>query len=157
SDNVTMSADQYTGFTNINLGGGNDTLNVKVSGAVDISGSATPSLSSVENVNLIGSSGNDSLTVTGAQLNAFTSINMSASVDTINLKSTPTGLNSLSDSALSGVEAISAASAAGGVNINLSNQSEGFTITGGNGNDTITGGSGNDTIIGGSGNDTIHG
>ena len=42
-----------------------------------------------------------------------------------------------------------------GVTIDLHNQTEGFTITGGTGNDTITGGAGADTIHGGAGIDTV--
>ena len=43
------------------------------------------------------------------------------------------------------------------VTVDLSNQTEGFTITGNIGKDSITGGSGNDTIIGGLGGDTLTG
>ena len=157
SDNVTMSAAQYTGFTNINLGGGTDTLNVNVSGTVDISASGTPSLNSVENVNMTGTSGADTIKLTGSQLNAFESINLGAGTDTINITSTSTGLNNLSNNALQNVEIISAAGAAAGVNINLSNQNESFQIIGSNNNDTLTGGNGVDTISGGAGNDVIHG
>ena len=53
------------------------------------------------------------------------------------------------------VEVISAAGAAAGVVIDLSNQDEAFTITGSSHNDTITGGGGDDTITGGLGADTI--
>jgi VCBS repeat-containing protein len=156
-DNVSMTAQQYAGFSSISLGSGTDTLNVKVSGSVNISGANDPSLSSVENVSLTGSSGADSITLTGGQLNNFTAINLGGGTDTINLTSTSSGLNGLSNSALQGVEVISAAGASSGVNINLSAQSEGFTIVGGSGSDTLTGGSGNDTITGGAGNDTLTG
>ena len=43
------------------------------------------------------------------------------------------------------------------VTLNLSNQTEGFKITGSSGADTITGGSGNDIFIGGAGQDTLTG
>ncbi|MDM9626773.1 VCBS domain-containing protein [Rhizobium sp. S152] len=43
------------------------------------------------------------------------------------------------------------------VKLDLSNQTEGFTITGSSGADTIIGGSGNDTITGGRGGDTLTG
>ena len=46
---------------------------------------------------------------------------------------------------------------ASGTTLNLSNQTEGFNITGSSGADTITGGSGNDTITGGAGADTMTG
>ena len=42
-----------------------------------------------------------------------------------------------------------------GVTIDLHNQTEGFTITGGTGNDIIIGSSAADAIIGGPGNDTF--
>ena len=107
--------------------------------------------------NLVGSSGNDSVTMTGAQLNGFSSINLGGGNDTLNITSTSTGLNALSDSALSGVEVISAADATSGVTINLSNQTEGFTIIGSNYTDTITGGHGDDVIYGGGNNDVLSG
>src|SRR4029077_13159385 len=44
-----------------------------------------------------------------------------------------------------------------GLTLNLSNQTEGFTITGLSGANIITGGSGADSITGGTGNDTIVG
>jgi hypothetical protein len=55
------------------------------------------------------------------------------------------------------VEAIDASSATAAVSINLSLQTEGFSITGSSLADTITGGSGNDVIVGGVGNNTITG
>jgi Ca2+-binding RTX toxin-like protein len=45
----------------------------------------------------------------------------------------------------------------GGTTLDLSNQTEGFTVTGSSGADTITGGSGPDSISAGAGNDTING
>ncbi len=54
------------------------------------------------------------------------------------------------------VEAVSASTAAAGVTINLSQQSEGFAITGSAQADNITGGAGNDTIVGGAGIDTVN-
>ena len=53
------------------------------------------------------------------------------------------------------MEAISAATAASGVTITLSSQTEAFTITGSKNNDTITGGRGADIITGGAGGDRI--
>jgi VCBS repeat-containing protein len=43
------------------------------------------------------------------------------------------------------------------VTVDLSNQTEAFSITGSGGNDSITGGAANDTILGGAGNDTLIG
>ena len=64
-------------------------------------------------------------------------------------------LNTAANAQIVNVEAVSAAGTAGAVTIDLHNQSEGFTITGGNGADTITGGAGSDTIHGGAGIDTV--
>ena len=61
------------------------------------------------------------------------------------------------DASITGLENISAATAAAGVTITLSGQTEGFTVTGSNNGDTLTGGSGADTIIAGTGSDVITG
>ena len=161
NDTVTMSANQWAGFNTINLGGGTNVLNVVASG--DISAGAMPTVSNVTTGNLTGTSGNDSITLTGAQLDAIIigagTINLGAGTDTINLTSTSADLNTLgaTNASIQGVEAISAATAGAGVTITLSGQTEGFTITGSSGADTITGGSGNDNISGGAGADVITG
>ena len=66
-------------------------------------------------------------------------------------------LNLTLDSQLVSVECIDASAAQGGVQINLSLQSEGFNIVGSNYSDTLTGGQGADSIFGGASNDTING
>ena len=157
-----MTASQWAGFTTIDLGAGaSDTLNVVASGNIAALGS--PAISNVEIGNLTGTSGNDSVTLSGAQLNAIIigagTVNLGAGTgDTINLTSTSTDLNTLgaTDASIQGVEAISAATAAAGVTITLSGQGEAFTITGSGNADTITGGTGADTINAGGGNDTIN-
>ena len=108
--------------------------------------------------NVTGTSGNDfEYTLTGAQLDAIIAgagtINLGVGTDTINLTSTSADLNTLgaTNASIQGVEAISAATAAAGVTIALSAQTEGFTITGSSGADTISGGSGNDNVAGGAG------
>ena len=160
NDTVTMSANQWAGFSTINLGSGTNVLNVVASG--DISAQPTPTVSNVTTGNLTGTSGNDD-TLTGAQLDAIIigagTINLGAGTDTINLTSTSADLNTLgaTNASIQGVEAISAATAGSGVTITLSGQTEGFTITGSSGADTITGGSGNDNISGGAGADVITG
>ncbi|WP_143019444.1 beta strand repeat-containing protein [Mesorhizobium qingshengii] len=58
---------------------------------------------------------------------------------------------SASDSQITGIENVLLTAAA---TLNLSNQAEGFVITGSSGADSITGGSGNDTIVG-TQNDTL--
>jgi len=164
-DGLTLSAAQYAAFSTIDLGSGTDYINVNVTGAVDISGANNPTLVSVEGLNLTGSNGNDSITLSGEQLNAFaSSINLGGGTDTISLTSTSSVLNGLADGSLINVEVISAAQAFG-VNINLANQSEGFTITGSGFADTLIGGAGNDTLVaaqndtlldGGIGSDTLN-
>jgi VCBS repeat-containing protein len=165
ADTVTLSAAQYDSFTAINLAGetgGDDILNVKVSGTVDLSSATLPSVSGVEIGNLTGSGSADSITLTGTQLNTILigsgTINLGGGTDTINLTSTSTDLNTLggaTDASIVGVEAISASTAASGVIISLTGQSEAFTITGSSSNDTITTGNGSDFITGGGGADTI--
>jgi hypothetical protein len=155
NDTVTMSANQWAGFSTINLGSGTNVLNVVASG--DISALPTPTVSNVTTGNLTGTSGNE--TLTGAQLDAIIigagTINLGAGTDTINLTSTSADLNALgaTNASIQGVEVISAATAGSGVTIALSGQTEGFTTTGSANNDTITGGRGADTITGGAGVD----
>ena len=161
NDTVTISATQWTGFSTINLGGGTNILNVVASG--DISTRTVPTVSNVTTENLTGTGGNDSITLTGAQLDAIIigsgTINLGAGTDTINLTSTSADLNTLgaTNGSIQNVEAISAAAALSGVTVTLSGQTEGFTLTGSSGNDIMTGGSGNDNISGGGGADVITG
>ncbi len=166
NDTVTLTASQWVNFTNVNLGAGTDRTNVTVSGAVNISAIAAPTVTSVENGYLVGSGGNDTFTVTGAQLDAIlngnnnNAIDLGGGTDTINLLSTSADLNTLgagNNNYIVNLSAISASAAAAGVTITLSAQTEGFTLTGSGFNDTITGGSGDDIIEGGAGNDTLNG
>ena len=83
--------------------------------------------------------------MSGAQLDAILvgagTINLDAGTgDTINLTSTSARLNALSDSSLQGVEAISASGAAGSLTINLSAQTEAFSITGNSAANVLVGG-----------------
>lgn len=82
--------------------------------------------------------------------------------DTLTLANTSTTLNGAADSKLVDVENVTLT--AGGVTLNLSNQIEGFTISGSTGTDTITAGGGNDlinnfvgadSVDGGAGSDTL--
>ena len=162
SDTVTLSALQLAGLGTVNLVSGTDTLNVVANG--DISQLALATMSNIDTGNLTGTSGTDSITLTGAQLNAIltgsATINLgSGTGDTINLTSTSSDLNTLgaSNSSIQGVEAISAATAGAGVTITLSGQTEAFSITGSANADTITGGTGGDTIAAGGGNDILTG
>ena len=162
SDTVTMSAAQWTGFTTIDLGGAANTLNVVAAG--DISAAPTPALLNITTGNLRGTAGNDSITLTGAQLDAILigggTIDLGlGATDTMNLTSTSADLNTLgaSNNAIANVEVISAASATAGVSISLAGQLEAFSLAGGAGGDSLTGGSGADSINGGDGNDVLAG
>src|SRR5262249_38615818 len=57
-------------------------------------------------------------------------VNGGAGIDMIGLPGTSTALNAASNTQIVGVEAVSAATAAGGVTIDLHNQADGFAITG---------------------------
>src|SRR6185437_6176342 len=65
--------------------------------------------------------------------------------------------NNATDGQIVNVEAMSAASAASGVSIDMHNQSEGFAITGSSFADAIIGGAGGDRIVGGGKGDTLTG
>ena len=117
-----------------------------------------PAISNVETGNLTGTSGTDTVTLSGAQLDAILigsgTINLGTGTgDTINLTSTSADLNTLgaTNSSIQGVEAISASGAAAGVTITLGGQTEAFAITGSAQADIITGGTGADTIDAGGG------
>ncbi len=69
NDNVTMSASQLAGFATIDLGAGTDVLNVVASG--NISALAIPTVTNVETGNLTGTTGTDTVTLSGAQLDAI--------------------------------------------------------------------------------------
>ena len=69
NDTVTMTATQRAGFTTIDLGGGTDMLTSWR--AADISALGTPTMTDVETGNLTGTSGTDTMTLTGAQLDAI--------------------------------------------------------------------------------------
>lgn len=160
NDTATMLATSAAGmFTTINLDVGTDTLNIVASGTMNISAATLATISNAETVNLTGTSGNDALTLTGAQLNAMVvgsgTINLGAGANTLSLTSTSATLNGLADAALTNVQTISLASAGAGVTLTLSNQTEGFTITGSASADTITLGAGVNTLDAGGGNDTI--
>lgn len=161
NDDVTYTLQQALGFSTINLNAGVDNSRVQVSGTVNVTALGTPVVTNAENGFLVGSGGNDDVTISGAQLSALIfgagNINMGTGFDTINITSTSVTLNTLglTNALIVGLETISASTAGAAVTINMSGQTEGFTLIGGNSNDIITGGSGADNINGGAGNDTI--
>jgi Ca2+-binding RTX toxin-like protein len=157
---VTLTAAQFAGFTAIDLGGGtDDVLTITISGNVTFP-TGIPTITGVETIKLVGGINNDSVTFTGAELNALlatatNSIDLGGGTDAIYLTSTSTGLNTAANNQIVGVERIFATGATAAVTINLSSQTEGFTITGSGYDDTITGGAGADIIFADDGNDTI--
>jgi len=163
NDDVTYTFEQALSFSSINLGGGTDNSRVQVNGTLDATGLGTPTATNSENGFIVGSSDNDMLTITGAQIDSLIfgsgNINFNTGTDTLNITSTSIDLNTLgsSDTGIQGLEIISAELAATGVTISMVGQSEDFTLIGSNLNDTIVGGLGNDTLSGGSGDDIING
>ena len=164
SQTIVLSPTQFASFSTIDMGNGNaDQLVVPVAGNWDISMLPTPTINNVEFGYFLGSQGDDSITLTGAQFDAILigneNFTLGPGTDTLNLTSTSSDLNTLgeTDGLISGVEVISAATAAAGVTLNLSGQSEAFTITGSAYADTISAGSGDDTINGFAGADTVGG
>ena len=76
---------------------------------------------------------------------------------TLVVGATSADLNSAGNAELMTITTVTAGEAVAGVDIDLGNQSEGFTLTGSGFGDTLTGSSGGDTITGGAGADTING
>jgi Ca2+-binding RTX toxin-like protein len=165
NDRLTMSAEQWAAFSDIDLGDGSgDQLTVNVTGTVDISEAGSPALAGIETGRLTGSTGDDIVTITGEQLDAILiaagTINLDGGADTIRLVSTSADLNALgmvANGNVVGLEEISATDAESGVVIALTAQSEAFTITGSGHDDTIATGSGADWIDGGDGDDVLSG
>ena len=158
------------GTDTLNVGGGTDTLNVganftSTSNAqivnienVTLTAASTLNLSNqTEGFTITGSSGANSITagsgndtIVGAQNDTL--LDGGGGTDTLNVGASFT---STSDAQIVNIENVTLT--ATGTTLNLSNQTEGFNITGSSGADTITGGSGNDTITGGAGADTMTG
>jgi VCBS repeat-containing protein len=166
------SNDTIVGAQNDTLldgGTGTDTLQV----GANFASTSDAQLASIENVlltaavtlnlanqsegfTITGSAGADSITaggggdtIVGAQNDTL--LDGDGGTDTLQV-----GANfaSTSDAQIASIENVTLTAA---VTLDLSNQSEGFTITGSNGADTITGGSGADSISAGNNADTING
>jgi Ca2+-binding RTX toxin-like protein len=98
--------------------------------------------------------GNDTITFAATSLPDLI-IDGGAGTDTVSIAAAVSSFGPVSDSALVGVETVSAAALLTAISMDLSVQTEALTITGGAGNDTIRGGTGADVINGGNGNDLI--
>ncbi|MBB3539883.1 VCBS domain-containing protein [Rhizobium sp. BK399] len=138
SDTVTMSAEQLTGFTSINLGSGNsDSLTVSVNGTADISSSA-PTISNVETLKITGSTGNDNLTISAQQYAAFDSIDLKGGNDTLTVNVAGTTDLSAISATLVGIETSKVTGSTGADTVTVSNSLSGFTsIDLGDGADTL--------------------
>ncbi|GAA0029143.1 calcium-binding protein [Bradyrhizobium ottawaense] len=90
--------------------------------------------------------GNGNDTIAGAQNDTL--LDGGAGTDTLQVNA---NFTSTSNSQIANIENVNLTTA---VTLNLSNQTEGFTITGSSGADSITAGAGNDTILGAQ-NDTL--
>ncbi|MEZ5902949.1 MAG: calcium-binding protein [Alphaproteobacteria bacterium] len=136
------------------LTGGADTDNITLTNATTVN-FTTGTLATIETLN--GSVDIDNVTMTGAQLNGLTTLSFNGGADTLFITTTSTGLNALGNGALTGLETVSAATAAAGVTIDMTNQAEALTIIGSASNDTLTGGGGADIVEGGAGDDILLG
>jgi Ca2+-binding RTX toxin-like protein len=142
------------------MGGGGDDLLLGGTGADSLTGGAGAD-------SFYTGEGND--TLVGAE--ADTLLDGGAGTDVVQVGA---GWTTASDAQLANIEGVTLT--ATGLTLNLSNQTEGFTLTGfadgastitggagadsligGAGADSLTGGAGNDTLIGGAGNDTLDG
>lgn len=161
NDTLTLAADKWASGKPIDLGSGNDTLNIVVTDAGhDIHTLGAPSVTNVENTNLWGQPGSDWVTLRGAQLDAFlqgnSHIDLGGGYNIIDLDTTSLRLNQLgaSDPLIQHVQQYEVLNN-NGVTIDMHGQTEAFKFYGNGGNDTFIGGSGHDTFTGRGGNDVF--
>ncbi len=124
----------------------------------------TDSLTSIENLSIVGTAGNDTFTVSGSpstnvalnggggvgdKLHVDTSYNATLTNSSLALSNLP-----LVTITLSNMELGELYGSAGANVLNAGGFSGTVTLSGGAGNDTLSGGSGNDTLDGGAGDDT---
>jgi Ca2+-binding RTX toxin-like protein len=159
----------FEGADTVDGGAGSDVLRLTLQGDVNSLNSASnEQLTNVEAIfaQFANASINLSSQTEGFQIGAVgnSTVVGSQGIDTFELSAISSVYTPNSDSALVGVEIVSAENVtffnpnplAGG-NLNLSTQTESFTIKGGVNNDTLVGGAGNDTLTGGAGNDSLGG
>jgi Ca2+-binding RTX toxin-like protein len=159
----------FEGADTVDGGAGSDVLRLTLQGDVNSLNSASnEQLTNVEAIfaQFANASINLSSQTEGFQIGAVgnSTVVGSQGIDTFELSAISSVYTPNSDSALVGVEIVSAENVtffnpnplAGG-NLNLSTQTESFTIKGGVNNDTLVGGAGNDTFVGGMGADALVG
>ena len=183
-DDVTIEIDVLGQFTTVDLaGGGNDIIRTQINGTYDAVANGVPTVLNTENGFLTGSTGDDDLTISGAQLDSLVfgagTIDFDNGNDVLNLTSHSASLVTLGaiDSSIQGLEEIDSSASVMFVILDLSGQTEDFILTGsdsamgdwifagagddfifaGDGDDVLNGGDGNDTLRGEFGNDTING
>ena len=153
------------------LNGGNNTDTLNVAGGFTSSSDAQ--IQNIENVvltsagilnlanqtegfTITGSAGIDSITGGGGNDTIVGAVNDALlaggrGIDTLNVGA---NFTSTGDGQIVGIETVTLT--ASNLTLNLSNQTEGFTINGSSGVDTITAGSGNDVVNSNGGSDTIN-
>ena len=118
-------------------------------GVIDLS---LATIVNIEELNVSGA-GNNTITLTAAQLGAFSTISAGFGQDILILSAA--GTADLTGASISGIDEIRGS--AGNDVIALAGVSNGQTVNGAAGNDTITGGTGADVLDGGAGKDLLTG
>jgi len=136
NDTFRLANGDFAAGETINGGNNTDTIVLTEATTVDFTAGT---ITNVENVS--GSNGDDIVTLSAAQLAALSILDLGGGTDTLRINGS---FSSSSNGQIAGVENIVLTAASV---LNLSNQTEGFTITGSSGNDAITGGSGGDTYV----------
>ena len=155
--NVEIVTGAAAAATTINLSKQNEAFTITGGSAADTitGGAGNDTIDGGAGADLItGGAGND--TINGF-VGADTIVGGAGTANTLALVAGANAdLMNATDAAIATIQIVTGASAAA-TTINLSKQTEAFTITGGSAADVITGGAGNDTIDGGAGNDTLSG
>ena len=131
---MTIEIDVLGQFTTVDLAGGTgDAIRTQIDGVYDAVTNGVPTVLNAESGFLIGSASNNTLTITGAQLDnlvfgAGTIDFAGGGTDILNLTSTSVNLNTLgaTDASVEGLEQIISTAATAGVTIDFNGQAEGF-------------------------------
>lgn len=148
NDIISLANGDFSAGESIDGGADNDELILTNATTIDFT---IGSLSNIEN--LTGSVGDDDITIDVATLNQFTSIDLAGGSDVLRINSTSAGLNALNDGDLLNLEEIDASTSVAHVAIDLSDQSEDFTVLGSN--STLIGAD-NHALEFAGGNDTVN-